>query len=133
MSNAAYNTYLTYRRRDHDMKAKRSKKTHPKAPRVARKLAPEPALKNNTDSFEAWKAQAALYAANHEALHVDDILAEDDPYDLADVMPAAIAAGTSPEDFIEDVFGEDIARSARNDQQAAEAYEHGLYEMDGQE
>jgi hypothetical protein len=84
---------------------KQTKKISPKT-RIARRA--KSTTPGPTDKFEVWKTKAALYAKTHPALCLDDILAPDDPYDLAEAMPAAFEAGQSPKDFIEEVFEEDI-------------------------
>ena len=82
-----------------------------------------------TDKFGVWKAKAALYAKTHPALCLDDILAPDDPYELAEAMPAAFETGQSPEEFIEEVFDEDITSREYDEHLANEAYEHELAEL----
>jgi hypothetical protein len=77
-------------------------------------------------SFDEWKKRAAVYAKEHESLGMDDILAEDDPYDLKDTMRAAFDDGQPPEDYIEEMFAEDIARRDNDDLMAAEAEEEGM-------
>ena len=93
------------------------------AQRVARSSA------KPTDKFGVWKTKAALFAKTHPALRLDDILAPDDPYELAEAMPAAFAAGQTPEDFIEEVFEEDITSREYDEHLANEAYEHELAEL----
>ena len=106
------------------MKTQHTKKTS--RTRGARAGVAKPA---SMDKFGVWKTKAALYAKTHPALCLDDILALDDPYDLADAMPAAFKAGQSPEDFIEEVFEEDITSREYDEHLAAEAYEHELAEL----
>jgi hypothetical protein len=105
---------------------KQTKKTSPKT-RIARRA--KPTTPGPTDKFEVWKTKAALYAKTHPALCLDDILAPDDPYDLAEAMPAAFEAGQSPKDFIEEVFEEDITSREYDEHLANEAYEHELAEL----
>ena len=81
-------------------------------------------------SFAEWKAQASAYTKEHEYLGFDDILDEDDPYDLKDAMQAAFDKGDSPEDFIEEAFGEDIASHENDNQMAAEAEAERMAEFE---
>ena len=67
------------------------------------------ATKPQADAFTAWKERAADHAKDDEVLGLSDILADDDPYDIADAMTAAFAKGQSPEAFVEETFAEDIA------------------------
>lgn len=87
-----------------------------------KRKAPKPAL-----TFEEWKAKAAAHAL--EILEIDECFDEADSYDLAKLAVEAFKAGTSPGDFIEDVFGEDIARREYDDhlleESLAEEFEDG--------
>lgn len=60
-------------------------------------------------SFAEWKA-ACLTAAQNFELAVDDMWASDDPYDLADAAKEAFEEGQDPNDFIAEMFEEDLAR-----------------------
>ena len=59
-------------------------------------------------TFEEWKTECAILA--EKLLELDDILAKDDPYEVIELMPGGYKIGSSPEDFIRDVFEEDFAR-----------------------
>lgn len=72
--------------------------------------------------FQDWRAKAARYAENHDVLAgMGDIFAEGDPYDLAAASRSAFDAKQSPEEFVDEMFEEDIARSLHNEEQFNES------------
>jgi hypothetical protein len=66
--------------------------------------------------LKAWKKQVARLAS--DLAGVDDILAEDDPYDLAEVMQDSYDEDLTPEDFVQEHFADDIASRAALDVEA---------------
>lgn len=59
-------------------------------------------------TFEQWQKKCSEHTEHN--LGISDLLAPDDPYDVAALMQPAYAAGKSPAEFIEEVFAEDFAR-----------------------
>jgi len=65
-------------------------------------------------SFAEWKA-ACVTASENLGLAVGDMWAEDDPYDLAAEAKEAFDADRDPASFVEEIFEEDLARQAGED------------------
>lgn len=74
------------------------------------------------DPFRKWQEQCAKWAG--KLVHLDDILAPDDPYELFEAMQAAFEVNQEPRSFIEEIFAEDLARQAYDDHLYAESLEH---------
>jgi predicted proteasome-type protease len=60
-------------------------------------------------TLQEWKDRARVYSTTVGC--PDDLWDEDDPYQLKNVAVEAHAAGTSPEEFVRDVFADDLAAS----------------------
>lgn len=58
-------------------------------------------------TFEEWRA--AVGEAAREIVGLNDVLDENDPYDLADTMEDAHDAGQTPREFLEEAFSEELA------------------------
>lgn len=58
-------------------------------------------------TFEEWQDRADAFL--RESLGIDDLLDEDDPYDMADAMEEAYDDEEDPEDFIREAFSDDFA------------------------
>jgi hypothetical protein len=69
--------------------------------------------------FDLWKRECSDYLMKE--LSIPDLLAEDDPYDAKVSMQAAFDRGETPKAFIDDMFGEDMARRDYDSEQAAES------------
>lgn len=57
-------------------------------------------------TFEAWKKKASMIAK--KLAGIDDLLDEDDPYSIEDDMLDAYEEDVPPEDFIRDVFENEV-------------------------
>lgn len=64
-------------------------------------------------SFEEWKERCASVA--EDLLGLDDILAEDDPYDLFLAMEEAYENEEDPESFIREIFADELASREHDD------------------
>jgi|GEM_PF-6783168 len=72
-----------------------------------------------------WRSKCTRYAENHEALAgMGDLFAEGDPYDLVEASRTAFEAKQPPEEFVDEMFDEDIARSLHNEEQFNESLTH---------
>lgn len=60
-----------------------------------------------------WQKQ--VIACARELVDIDDLFADDDPYDIAALSRDAFDKGQSPEDFVREAFEEDIAGKAYDD------------------
>jgi hypothetical protein len=65
-------------------------------------------------SLQEWRDSAQEYST--EVGCPDDLWDEDDPYDLAEVALRDYEAGVPPEEFVRDIFADDIAASAGDEQ-----------------
>lgn len=61
-------------------------------------------------TFREWKHECAKFVL--KALHIDNLLDEDDPYDVFDTMEDAYENEISPEDWAREAFEEDFAKIA---------------------
>lgn len=68
---------------------------------------------------QEWRDRAQEYST--EVGCPDDIWDEDDPYDLSDVALSDYAAGRSPEEFIRNIFADDLAAAEGNEQEFADS------------
>lgn len=57
-------------------------------------------------SFETWKKKASAIAK--KLAGIEDLLDDDDPYSIEDDMLDAYEEGVPPEDFIRDVFENEV-------------------------
>lgn len=71
-------------------------------------------------TFDAWKDECAAVAV--KLLGFSDLLDDADPYDVADEMSTAYP-GESPQDFIERMFEEDLAKQAYDDDLLSQSLE----------
>jgi len=71
-------------------------------------------------SFELWKLNAARSAAL--ILGISDLLDENDPYEVFDLMEPAYNKGQSAKEFINEVFAEDINKDQHYAQLLAKSY-----------
>lgn len=79
-------------------------------------------------TYEQFRQDCAIEA--ERLVGLSDILDDGDPYELDVAMADAFRCGDTPEQFIRDIFAEDIA-SAMNDRiMEAEAMESEYYEED---
>lgn len=72
--------------------------------------------------FEKWKKECSKVAK--DLVGLDDLLEECDPYDLFEAMEHAFKEQTEPQDFIEEMFAEDLASLENDRQMEAEALEY---------
>lgn len=79
-------------------------------------------------TFEEWKA--AVQKASNDLGCPDDLWADDDPYDLAEVAKTDFESGFSPESFVREVFADDISSREHDEQMQIEALEAGDEEIE---
>jgi hypothetical protein len=70
-------------------------------------------------TFQEWQKECAKIAKR--LVGITDLLDEDDPYDLAQSMDDAYP-DQDPEEFVREVFGDDLARQEHD----AQLYEESL-------
>jgi len=58
-------------------------------------------------TFEEWREAVGRHA--RELVGLDDALAADDPYNLFESMPDAHASGQGPEEYVREMFADDLA------------------------
>ena len=71
--------------------------------------------KARIEELGEWRRRASEHLKKMLNLH--DLLEEDDPYDVREMMIVSYRTGKSPESFIENHFAEDLARRAREEVQ----------------
>jgi hypothetical protein len=65
-------------------------------------------------SLQEWRDRAQEYS--NEVGCPDDLWTEDDPYELSEVSLRDYEAGVPPEEFIRDIFADDLAAMEGDDQ-----------------
>lgn len=83
-------------------------------------------------TFQAWKNECVRYS-KEEGLTVDDMWDKDDPYDLVEVAQESYENGDTPADFINEIFGEDLARLEHDGHQYNESIQHNNFDDDADE
>ncbi len=76
-------------------------------------------------TFDEWKA--AVQKASNDLGCPDNLWADGDPYDLAEVAKTDFESGFSPESFVREVFADDIAASEGNESQFVESLDGYIY------
>jgi hypothetical protein len=74
-------------------------------------------------TFETWKKRAQEHA-DEVVPGLEPLWTEDDPYELFEVATVAYSMGQDPKAFIEEMFGEDLARMAGEAEERREAAEY---------
>lgn len=64
---------------------------------------------DETNRFEAWKKKAEACADDLNLVTTGDLFADEDLYEVNKDAKVAFDAGTTPGDFIQEAFAEDIA------------------------
>jgi hypothetical protein len=80
--------------------------------------------------FETWKKKAATYAKNINVVVTDDLFSDEDLYEVNKDAKVAFINGTSPKDFIDEAFAEDIAEQDMYDDAVDQGW--GEEEPDGE-
>ena len=80
--------------------------------------------------FETWKKKAVTYAKSINVVVTDDLFSDEDLYEVNKDAKVAFTNGTSPKDFIDEAFAEDIAEADMYDDAVDQGW--GEEEPDGE-
>lgn len=82
-------------------------------------------------TFEAWKKKASLIAK--KLAGIEDLLDDEDPYSIEDDMLDAYEEDVPPEDFIRDVFEDEIEDFEDDEDDDDEDDDGDLDDLDGED
>lgn len=72
-------------------------------------------------TFKEWQKRCSSLAKRY--VDLTDILDDDDPYDLKDAMDEYYEDGATPEEFIQEMFADDLAKRGYDEDLARQAME----------
>lgn len=87
--------------------------------------------KKKAKTFEQWKKDCSKSAKR--LVGIGDLLDDSDPYDVFRAMDEAFKKGQGPNDFIEEIFAEDLARQVYDEvlleESLADDFEEGMEDI----